>query len=163
MYRTTVNSTRYVDTATAQWSESTALIVMICAFVIALLIFFLVARMKNPTGKFTKKLKEFLNFRSIIIDGIIEFFYIFMTIIMTVASIYVMFSGVDYAILQGLAGLILGNIAIRVGFELIMLFVGLWQNTSDIRKFLEARHLKDLGEAPKKVAEKSEEKAKAGK
>ena len=153
-YETTYNN----NNNTIQMSNITAVIILGSAFVAAILIFFLIARMKSPKSELARKIRDFLCFRNLIVDGIIEFLYIFAAIVLSATSIYTMFQfkTVDYSVLVGLAMLIVGNIALRVGYEVIMLLVGLWQNTSDIYKLLEDK----LGAAaPKKIEKKKETKA----
>lgn len=160
MYRTINTTTRSATVSTEPTMDSTtALVILIVAFVVALLIFFLVARMKNPESCFAKKVKSFLNFKSLIIDGIIEFLYIFMAIIVSASAIWVMFqfNTVNNSIIVGLIGLVVGNILLRVGFELVMLTVGLWQNTSDIYKLLEEKYGMTRAEAKAAVKELKKE------
>ena len=140
---------------TVQMNNITAVAILGSAFVAAILIFFLIARMKDPKSELVRKIRDFLCFRNLIIDGIIEFLYIFAAIVLSATSVYTMFQfkTVDYSILVGLAMLIVGNIVLRVGYELVMLLAGLWQNTSDIYKLLEDK----FGAVAPKAAEKKKE------
>jgi len=110
----------------------------IVAFVLALVLMFaIVKRKKAPRGKFLHWLREYLNFRSILISGIIKFVYMFLAIFLTISSIIIMCSGrgedVLPAIGYGFALMILGNVGLRVVMELIMALIVIWENTSDIR------------------------------
>lgn len=144
-----------------------AVVVPIVAFIITILMFVLVAeRKKAPKNGFLRWLREFLNFRSILISGIIKFVYLFSAITLTILSFIVMTKGgndsVLEAILAGLVILVFGNILLRVMMESIMIMIGLWKNTSDIRAVIvrdderpddEGARDPEEVEAPKKPAE----------
>ena len=85
-------------------------------------------------------MREFLNFRSILIAGIIKFLYIFLAVLLTIMSIVVMCQGRDdmvlVMILVGLAIMIFGNLFLRIMLELTMAIIMMWENTSDMRAAL---------------------------
>lgn len=113
----------------------------IVAFVVAILLFVLVVQKKKaPRGRFMKWLREYLNFRSILISGIIKFVYIFLAVLLTIMSVVVMCQGRDETILPmigvGLAMMVFGNIFLRIMMELTMAIIMMWDNTSDIRGVL---------------------------
>ena len=87
-----------------------------------------------------KWLREYLNFRSILISGIIKFVYIFLAVLLTIMSVVVMCQGRDETILPmigvGLAMMVFGNIFLRIMMELTMAIIMMWDNTSDIRGVL---------------------------
>ncbi|MBR2641389.1 DUF4282 domain-containing protein [Candidatus Saccharibacteria bacterium] len=105
--------------------------------------FFVVQRKKSFKGRFANWIKEFLNFRSILVAGIIKVLYIFFAVFLTIMSFIIMFQGKDDEvlpmILTGLASLIIGNILLRVMLELTMALIVVWENTSDIRLLLVKR------------------------
>ncbi|MBR3319643.1 DUF4282 domain-containing protein [Candidatus Saccharibacteria bacterium] len=120
------------------------LIVGVVALITAILVFVLVVkRKKSFKGKFANWIKEFLNFRSILVAGIIKILYIFLAVFLTIMSIIVMFQGkgddVLPMVLSGLAMLIFGNILLRVMLEMTMAMIVVWENTSDIRLLLVKR------------------------
>lgn len=115
-----------------------AIAVPVIAFIITILVFALVVEKKKaPENGFLRWLREFLNFRSILISGIIKFVYLFSAITLTILSFVVMAQGGNdsmlEAILVGLMILVFGNILLRVMMESMMIMIGLWRNTSDIR------------------------------
>ncbi len=121
--------------------KSMVLGVTIASFVIACLVFvFLIQKKKAPRGRFMRWLREFLNFRSIMIAGIIKFLYVFLAVALTISSVIVMFQGRDDTVLMmiliGLAMLIIGNIVLRIIMEMTMAIISMWDNTSDIRGVL---------------------------
>ena len=121
--------------------KSMVLGVTITSFIIACLVFvFLIQKKKAPRGRFMRWLREFLNFRSIMIAGIIKFLYVFLAVALTISSVIVMFQGRDDTVLMmiliGLAMLIIGNIVLRITMEMTMAIISMWDNTSDIRGVL---------------------------
>ena len=113
---------------------------VVLSLVVALILFFgLVIRKKDPESGFAKWWKEFLNFRKIWIAGIMKFVYIFGSLLCIFGGIALMIYGLwegrepGIMILVGLGTMIVGPISLRLTFEMTMLFVGLWENTADIR------------------------------
>ena len=123
-----------IDAGIAIAVVAVALIVTIVLFVA------LVKKKKAPRGRFLKWLREYLNFRSILIAGIIKFVYLFLATLLTIGSIVIMFQGKDETVLQaiiiGLVVLVAGNVILRVTMELTMAIIMLWENSSDIRAVL---------------------------
>ena len=95
-----------------------------------------------------------MNFRSIVIAGIIKFLYAFLATFLTIMSIVVMFQGKDDSVLTmiiaGLLIMIVGNVLLRVVMEMSMALIVVWGNTSDIRRVMmkeeEQPEEKSLGE-----------------
>ena len=104
----------------------------ILAVVGGILTYFLFVKNKNtPKGKFTKWLKDFLNFKIMWLEPILKIVYY----ILTIGCILVSFGFLGY----GGAGVILffmtligGPILIRLGYEMTMMFIMIWRNTRDI-------------------------------
>lgn len=146
---------------------STGLLIAIAiiSLIIAILLFVLVVeRKKGFRGKFGNWLREYLNFRSVLISGIIKFLYIFLAAFLTIMSFVVMFQGEGNSvlpmILSGLAMLIFGNILLRVMLELTMALIVVWGNTSDIRSVIvkDKEMPEEKKSAEPKVEKKIEEK-----
>lgn len=134
-YYTTTGSSAYALDNT--WT----IVIFIISLVVAVLGFFLIVKKKEkPQGAFMNFLREALNFRSLIIDDIIKFFYIFCTVSLTISSFVIMFQNVSNAPLVGLLLLTFGNVILRMFFELIMLLIGIWTNTSGIHKMMEQKY-----------------------
>lgn len=121
------------------------LVVGAIALIVAFLVFFFVIqRKKGFKGRFANWLREYLNFRSVLVAGIIKVLYVFFAVFLTIMSIIVMFQGkgddVLPMILTGLGLLVFGNIMLRVILELTMALIMVWENTSDIRLLLVKRN-----------------------
>lgn len=117
-----------------------SIITGVIALVLALVIFFgLVVRKKDPNSGVAKWWKDFLNFRKIWIAGLMKFVYLLSALLTIGAGIVMIIYGFWWGkeqgimLLVGLGIIILGNIVLRLSFEMTMLMVGLWENTSDIR------------------------------
>ncbi len=128
---------RDLDSADGYFTTA-GIVTLVLSLIIALVVFFgIVIRKKTPKSRFVRWLKEFLNFRKIWVAGILKFIYIFFAALITIGGIAVMFYGRSgepwIFILVGLAAIIFGNIFLRLGFEMTMIMIGLWENTRDIR------------------------------
>lgn len=120
------------------------LAVGIIALITAILVYiFVIQGKKSFKGRFANWVKEYLNFRSILVAGIIKILYVFLAVFLTIMSIILMFQGKGDEmlpmILVGLASLIFGNILLRIMLELTMALIVVWENTSDIRLLLVKR------------------------
>ena len=127
----------------------------IVSFIVAIIAFiFLVQKKKAPRGRFMKWLREYLNFRSILIAGIIKFLYIFLAVLLTIMSVVVMCQGrgdtVLVMILIGLAMMVFGNLFLRIMLELTMAIIMMWENTSDMRAVMVKEEEKPEEKEPKK-------------
>lgn len=148
------------------------LAVVVISLIISILVFvLLVKKKKAPRGRFSRWLREYLNFRSILVSGIIKFVYLFLAVLLTIMSVVVMCMGRDDSvlpmILAGLAMLVVGNILLRITLELTMALIMVWANTSDIRSVIvredekpdEVEEVKE-SKAPKKETKETPEEVK---
>ena len=105
------------------------IVAFILSLVISLVVFFtLVKTRRTPNGRFTRWLKEYLNFRSILIESILKFVYVFLATLLTVYS----FGLIPSSFLGFLLVVFFGNIILRLIFEFSIMFIIIWKNTSDI-------------------------------
>lgn len=104
------------------------------ALIVAIVLFIFVVKTSHVfKNKFMAWFKEFLNFRSILIESILKFLYVFLALFTTFSS----FLFLKESILEFLAILIVGNLLLRVVFEFSLMAIIIWKNTSDIAKFSE--------------------------
>lgn len=112
----------------------------IMSLVFALVVFFAITMKKKASrSKFMRYLREFLNFRKIWIASILKFVYVFLALFITIGSIVMMFFGGNHVVATIIVCslvLVFGNILLRIGFEMTMITIGLWENTRDIRGVL---------------------------
>lgn len=88
---------------------------------------------EEPKDPRLLKLKEFLSFKKMIIEGLLKATYIVFALFITLYSFIIM---VDTSFITGLMLLILLNIMLRIGYEASLIVLLIWRNTSDINKKL---------------------------
>ena len=133
MYRSSVSSSSNLfsgmegQVGNAVW----AIVAFILAVVGAFVVYFLFVKPdKKMDNKFLAWLKEFLDFRSLLIEPILKISYIFFALLITLES----FELIGQSFLGFLVFLIFGNLVARVAYEAGMLLFGIWKNTSEINK-----------------------------
>lgn len=134
MYSYTYPSSYSLATASsASNSMSIASIVaLICAVIGSILIFVLFLRKDNEkkyTG-FVKFLYDFLQFNKLCIDGILKFTYLFLAIFISVAS----FGLISSSFFGFLISLVVGNLVLRILYELTMLVILIHRNVRELNE-----------------------------
>ena len=126
----------------------------ILALLVAIVIFaFVVKTNRTFKNKFLGWYKEFLNFRSILIENILKFLYLFLSFFIT----FVSFTLIKESFIEFLSLLIVGNLALRILFELTLMIIIIWKNGSDLVKYTERLSNKFTKEEKEEVEEKKEE------
>ena len=87
------------------------------------------------------RLKEFLSFKKMIIEGLLKATYIIFALFITLYSFQIM---VGTSFITGLMLLILLNIMLRIGYEASLIVLLIWRNTNDISKKLGKNELTGL-------------------
>lgn len=93
-------------------------------------IFFLSPKKENNLSPLLKCLKDFLNFDKMMIETILKIVYLISTIFVILTS----FNFIAYDFGLFFLTLILGPIFIRLFYELILINICIWKNTTDINK-----------------------------
>lgn len=88
---------------------------------------------EEPRDPRLVKLKEFLSFKKMIIEGLLKATYIIFALFVTLFSFQIM---IGTSFITGLMMLILLNIMLRIGYEASLIVLLIWRNTSDINKKL---------------------------
>ena len=88
---------------------------------------------EEPKDPRLLKLKEFLSFNKMIIEGLLKATYIIFALFITLYSFQIM---IGTSFITGLMLLILLNIMLRIGYEASLIVLLIWRNTSDISKKL---------------------------
>lgn len=96
---------------------------------------------EEPKDPRLLKLKEFLSFKKMIIEGLLKATYIVFALFVTLYSFQIM---VGTSFITGLMLLILLNIMLRIGYEASLIVLLIWRNTSDINKKLGKSELTGL-------------------
>ena len=113
-----------------------------------------VKREGKPQSAFFAKLKAFLNFDTMIIEGLLKATYIILALFVTFFS----FQIIPINFFEFLFVLIFGNILVRVAYETSMVVLLIWRNTSEINKKTTILGSNPVKEEPK-VEVKEEPKA----
>lgn len=109
------------------------LVSLILALVGCFLVYFMFVKKDNVLGnKFLSWLRDFLNFDVMLIESILKIVYIFLVIFITLSS----FSLISISFISFILSLVVGNLAVRIIYEMILIMVMIWKNTSEIRKNL---------------------------
>ncbi len=132
-------------------SEETAFLILFFALALTIFSFVLINKEKaNSLTGFMSSLAKFFDFKTLIIDYILKFIYIFFSIVFILST----FSAIDtysrYGLspIEALFGMIVYLVAIRIVFEFIMLIFNLVRNTTEINQ-----HLKNQSGSKTKPAE----------
>lgn len=96
---------------------------------------------EEPKDPRLVKLKEFLSFKKMIIEGLLKVTYIVFALFITLYSFQIM---VGTSFITGLMLLILLNIMLRIGYEASLIVLLIWRNTNDISKKLGKNELTGL-------------------
>lgn len=88
---------------------------------------------KELTDPKLVKLRDFLQFRTLIIEPVLKALYCILAIFITLYS----FSMISSSFLGFLMFLIFGNVIVRLGYEGSMIILMIWKNTSEINKMME--------------------------
>lgn len=107
-------------------------IAVLTAAILAIVMYFTFLRKENE-GKYTgwkKTVYDFFNFNRFYTEDIMKLLYVLLTAAFTVIGIFMLF--VEFA--TGLILIIVGNLALRIAYELVMMFVILCRKTVSIDK-----------------------------
>lgn len=104
---------------------------LVLAIVGAFLVYFMFVKSdKKMDNKFLSWLRSFLDFQSMLIEPILKISYIFVALFITLGS----FSVIGTSFLSFVVTLVVGNLVARFVYEVIMVLIGIWQNTKEINK-----------------------------
>ena len=85
-----------------------------------------------PTDERVVALKNFINFKTLIIEPLLKCLYCIVAIFITLFS----FNYIGQSFLGFLIMLVVGNVVVRIAYEGSMIVLMIWRNTSDINKKL---------------------------
>ena len=110
---------------------SWAAVSLILAILGAFLVYFLFVKPeKKYNNKYVAWLREFLNFDNLLLEVMFKILYIFTALYITLTS----FDLISIGFYSFLCYLVYGNLMARILYEIGMMFIGIWKNTSDIKK-----------------------------
>lgn len=117
--------------ASAAWLPILSLILAIAGTVLAYIFIMPKSKVKN-LNKFWYFVHNIFHFKTLLVEKIFKALYVYATIFCIISGFFMLFTN----FLTGLLLMILGPVAFRISFEMIMMFIMLVQNTNDIRNKL---------------------------
>lgn len=101
---------------------------IVVAIVGGIAVYFTYLNKKNEYNGFLKILHDFLNFKLLIIENILKLTYLILAVFVTLYSfIYIGISFISFLIT-----LLLGNLTLRISYELILLLIKICKNIEEI-------------------------------
>ena len=91
-------------------------------------LYFIFLKGDKKYSGFLKKLRDFLNFKILMLEDILKVSYLIIAIFITLFS----FGLIGTSVVSFLATLIGGNLILRISYELSILLIKICQNTSEI-------------------------------
>lgn len=117
---------------TAVWT----VIAFIIAIAAGIMIYFMFVKDNKPVSEKFQKLKDLLDFKTMLIEPILKIVYIIATVFIILFS----FGLISLNFVSFLMVLILGPIAIRIVYELMMINIMIWKNTKEINDNIKAKN-----------------------
>ena len=117
---------------TAVWT----VIAFIIAIAAGIMIYFMFVKDNKPVSEKLQKLKDLLDFKTMLIEPILKIVYIIATVFIILFS----FGLISLNFVSFLMVLILGPIAIRIVYELMMINIIIWKNTKEINDNIKAKN-----------------------
>ena len=117
---------------TAVWT----VIAFIIAIAAGIMIYFMFVKDNKPVSEKLQKLKDLLDFKTMLIVPILKIVYIIATVFIILFS----FGLISLNFVSFLMVLILGPIAIRIVYELMMINIMIWKNTKEINDNIKAKN-----------------------
>lgn len=106
------------------------IIALVVSIIGCFLVYFLFVKKDVKSRKpIVKWLKDFLNFDKMLIEPILKIAYIFAALFITLGS----FALISASFLSFLMTIIFGNIGARLLYELALINVMIWKNTTEIK------------------------------
>lgn len=117
---------------TAVWT----VIAFIIAIAAGIMIYFMFVKDNKPVSENLQNLKDLLDFKTMLIEPILKIVYIIATVFIILFS----FGLISLNFVSFLMVLILGPIAIRIVYELMMINIMIWKNTKEINDNIKAKN-----------------------
>ena len=117
-----------IFTGVAIWTFISLIIALICGITL----YFLFLKSDKKYNGVIAKLHSFLNFKTLIVEDILKITYLVLAIYITLFS----FGLIGVSVISFICVLVIGNIALRIAYELSILLIKICKNTSEINKKL---------------------------
>ena len=89
---------------------------------------------KKQNSPFLERLREFLRFNSMFIEGLLKVFYIIGAIFTTLSAFAWVSLGGGLGIISFLSQITIGNVVLRIVYEAMLIKIMIWKNTTEINK-----------------------------
>ena len=123
----------YTPTVTTGYAGSVVwtIVSVLLAIIGGFLVYFLFTNKKEKlNNKFLIWLKDFLNFKKLLLEVILKITYAIFAIFITLTS----FNVISTSFVGFLLYLILGNVFLRIIYESSLMIIMIWKNTTEINK-----------------------------
>ncbi len=104
---------------------------LVLAVVGGIVVYFVFFKSDKPMpNKFLESVRSFFNFQTMLIEDMLKVVYIVLAFFITLIS----FSFITVNFFSFILTLVLGNILLRIAFELGLIKIMIWKNTNEINK-----------------------------
>ena len=108
------------------------IIAAVLALVGGITLYFVYLRSNKKYNNFLDKLRDFLNFKSLLLEEILKATYLIFALFITLSS----FGLIAVSFVSFLMTLIFGNLVLRIVYELSILLIKICKNTTEINSKL---------------------------
>lgn len=113
-------------------------IAVILAIAAGIMVYFMFVKSDKPVNENLQKIRDLLDFKTMLIEPILKIVYIILTIFIVLFS----FGLISTSFILFLIVLIFGPLTLRITYELMMINIMIWKNTKEINGNLNPKNTK---------------------
>ncbi len=113
-------------------------IAVILAIAAGIMVYFMFVKSDKPVSENLQKIRDLLDFKTMLIEPILKIVYIILTIFIVLFS----FGLISTSFILFLIVLIFGPLTLRITYELMMINIMIWKNTKEINGNLNPKNTK---------------------
>ena len=113
-------------------------IAVILAIAAGIMVYFMFVKSDKPVSVNLQKIRDLLDFKTMLIEPILKIVYIILTIFIVLFS----FGLISTSFILFLIVLIFGPLTLRITYELMMINIMIWKNTKEINGNLNTKNTK---------------------
>ena len=113
-------------------------IAIILAIAAGIAVYFMFVKSDKPVSENLQKIRDLLDFKTMLIEPILKIVYIILTIFIVLFS----FGLISTSFILFLIVLIFGPLTLRITYELMMINIMIWKNTKEINGNLNPKNTK---------------------
>lgn len=113
-------------------------IAIILAIAAGIAVYFMFVKSDKPVSENLQKIRDLLDFKTMLIEPILKIVYIILTIFIVLFS----FGLISTSFILFLIVLIFGPLTLRITYELMMINIMIWKNTKEINGSLNSKNTK---------------------